>query len=348
MTTTTVGEVRELARDLLTAGGMPEEPAARTAWALVLAESWGARSHGLLRLPHYLRRFATGGCDPAAPLRLVTDLGAVAVYDGGNGLGHPQLWHAASVAAERAASHGVGTVAVGNSGHCGALGIYVLPMLEAGMIGLVFSNGPAAMPPWGGRTPVLSTSPLAAGLPTSPPAIVDMATSAAARGRIAEAQAAGRPLPEGWAFDADGAPTTDPATALAGMLAPMAGAKGYALALVVEALTGAMVGPHLASDVADPLSADHAGAPQRIAHLALALDAGRLDLDGCSTRRFALLGRRIADAGGRLPGEHRWAIARAPRDAPVDVAPPTVRALADSARELSVPLPTGWADAGDR
>ncbi|MHB1712128.1 MAG: Ldh family oxidoreductase [Acidimicrobiales bacterium] len=303
---TTVGAMKRLAAGLLTAAGMSEDHAARTAWALVVAEAWGRRSHGLLRLPYYLARFSAGGADPAAELRVVGDSGAVVAFDGGNGLGHWQLWEAATMATERSADFGIAAVSVGNSGHCGALGLYVTPMVEQGKIGLVFSNGPAVMPPWGGHSPVLSTSPLAMGVPTSPrPAIVDMATSTVARGKIAEAAAAGEQLPEGWAFDGHGAPTTDPAAALRGMLAPMGGAKGFALAFLVEALTGALVGPNLAGDVADPLSTDGAALPQRIGHLVIAVDPSRFDVDGHGQERLDLLARRVHDAGGRLPGAGR-------------------------------------------
>ena len=211
----------------------------------------------------------------------VTDTGPLVTYDGQAGLGHWQVEAAAETGIARASEHGVGVVAVGNSGHCGVLGIYTLPALAAGMVALVFSNGPAVMPPWGGHQPLLSTSPLAAGIPSRPePAIVDLATSAVARGTIAQRASQGRPLDEGWAFDAAGAPTVDPKAALSGMLAPLGGAKGYALALLVEALTGGMVGPALASDVRDMYRPDQVAEPQRIAHLVITLDPDRFEQGG--------------------------------------------------------------------
>ena len=194
----TVSGAAEVTSRLLRAAGMPEAPAWRTAWAVVTAEAWGKRSHGLLRVPYYLARFEAGGSDAGASLRTVRDTGPVVALDGGNGIGHWQAWDAAMLATERARRFGIEAVSVGNSGHCGALGYYVLPMVEAGLVGVVFSNGPAVMPPWGGRDAVFSTSPIAAGIPTRPrPSIVDLATSAVARGTVAEAAAAGRPIPEG-------------------------------------------------------------------------------------------------------------------------------------------------------
>lgn len=340
---TTVAGATELTSRLLQAAGMPEGPACRTAWAVITAEAWGKRSHGLLRIPYYLARFAAGGSDARACLRTVADTGPVVALDGGNGIGHWQAWDAATLAAGRARRFGIAAVSVGNSGHCGALGCYVLPMVEAGLVGVVFSNGPAVMPPWGGREAVFSTSPVAAGIPTRPrPAIVDLATSAVARGTIAEAAAAGRAIPEGWAFDAGGVPTTDPSAALAGMLAPMAGPKGAALAFLVEALTGGMVGPSLATDVADPLASSTVADPQRIAHLLLALDPRSLDVDGRGEERLSGLAERIAAAGGRLPGSGHPLPAELDGSRDLEIADPLARRLAGEADRLRVPLPPGW------
>lgn len=339
----TVGHARQLAEALLHAAGMPPAPAARTAWAVITADLWGLGSHGLLRLPYYLRRMAAGGTDPGASLRPVADTAATAAFDGGNGLGHWQLWTAAELATQKARAAGVAAVSVANSGHCGSLGIYVLPMVNAGLVGLAFSNGPAVMPPWGGRAPVLSTSPVAAGIPTAPrPAIVDLATSAVARGTIAQRAARNEALEPGWAFDAGGQPTVDPHVALAGMLAPMGGAKGYALAFMVEALTGGLVGPRLANDVADPLDNSRASAPQGIAHLVLALDPRAFDPDGSSEQRLAALVTRLADAGGRPPGWARRTDTVLDDDEPLAVAPTTALALAEAAARSNVALPEGW------
>jgi len=346
--TTTVGEAEAFAIQLLTSAGMPMPAAARTAWALVVAELWELSSHGLLRLPFYLDRFAHGGTNPRAALRLVRDRGATAVYDGDNGLGHWQLWHAAEVAATKARAAGLAAVAVANSGHCGALGLYVLPLVDAGLVGLVFSNGPAVMPPWGGHAPLLSTSPIAAGIPLpDQPAIIDLATSAVARGAIAHRQRTGQALEPGWAFDATGQPTLDPSTALAGMLAPLGGAKGYALAFMVEALTGGVVGPCLAPDVADPLDPGSAGRPQRIAHLVLALDPTSLDLDGQGAQRLADLARRTVETGGRVPGGRRRPVSSMQPDDPLTLASATVGALADAADRLGETLPASWSAATD-
>ncbi|MFD4974410.1 Ldh family oxidoreductase [Streptomyces sp. NPDC058424] len=303
-----VGTAQALAAGLLEAAGLARERAERTAEAIVLADVWGVGSHGLLRLPYYLQRMVAGGYPPDAELVPVSDTGPVVAYDGGGGLGHWQLHLAAKIAAERCRQFGVAAVSVGNSGHCGALGAYVLPPLRDGLVSLVFSQGPAVMPAWGGSEPLLSTSPLAAGIPTRPrPVIVDLATSAVARGKIAAAAQRGEQLPQGWALDADGRPTTDPQKALHGLLAPLGGAKGFVLALLVESLTGGLVGPLLSADVPDMFRPEEAAQPQRVAHLVLALDPAVLDASGGdgAQERLDDLARRVVASGGRTPGTGR-------------------------------------------
>lgn len=303
-----VKDARLLTQSLLQAAGLPSEKAEATAAAIVIADCWGAASHGLLRLPHYLTRLEAGGYPPEARLESVVDSGPLQTYDGNGGLGHWQLWEASNTAAERCGDYGISAAAVGNSGHCGALGAYTLPAIERGLLALVFSNGPAVMPAWGGTAPLLSTSPLAAGIPSRPrPAIVDMATSATARGKLVQYAQSGQPLPEGLAFDSQGRPTVDPREALVGMLAPLGGAKGFALAFMVEALTGGLVGPRLSSDVADMFAADEDTTPQGIAHLIVMCDPYRFNVDpgGDPGSRLDELASRVVESGGRLPGSGR-------------------------------------------
>lgn len=334
---------RSLCASLLEASGMDERPAQRTAWALVTAEVWGRPSHGLLRLPYYLDRFAAGGTDPRASLKLVRSGTATAVLDGGNGLGHWQLWDASERATEMATRHGIAAVSVANSGHCGVLGLYVLPMLEAGLVGLAFSTGPAVMPAFGGNRPVVSTSPIAAGIPTRPrPAIIDLATSAVARGRIAAHAASGEPIPEGWAFDATGAVTTDASSALAGMLAPLGGAKGFALAFLVESLTGGVVGPSLATEIADPLAPGASALAQRISHLVIALDPTSLDGDGGSLERLERLAASVSGTGGRVPGVGHLAPDEILDTHPLTVPDRLAATLIGIAEASGVPVPSGF------
>ncbi len=337
----TLAQGRELARALLVASGVEALAAEQTAQALVIADAWGVHSHGLLRLPDYLRRLHAGGCNAAAGLRPVADTGALVTYDGEDGLGHWQVWRAAETARERCAVHGVAIAAVGRSSHCGALGVYTLPLVAAGLVGLVFSHGPAVMPPWGGTAAVVSTSPLAAGIPCRPrPAIVDLATSAVARGRIKVYAQRGESLPEGWAFTADGTPTSDAAAALGGMLAPLGGPKGFALAFLVEALTAGLVGPALSTGVVDMFDPDDAARPQQIAHVVLALDPARLDVEGKgSGERLDRLAAQVSAAGGRLPGAQRALPEELDERSRLGVSEQTWADVQHWAQRLGVPAP---------
>jgi (2R)-3-sulfolactate dehydrogenase (NADP+) len=321
---TSAGKLRSLAIGLLRGAGVPEGPARRTAELLVVADVWGVGSHGLMRLPYYLARLRAGGLRPGATLRVVRDSGAVIAFHGEDGLGHWQAWQAAEEAARRAALHGVAIASVGSSSHCGCLGAYTLPGIRQGLITMVFSTGPAAMAAPGSMSPVLSTSPLAVGIPCRPaPAIVDLATTAVARGRIAAHAKRGEPLPSGWAADASGAPTTDPQAALNGMLTPLGGGKGFALAFMVEALAAAAVGPELAVDIPDMFDASNHAQPQRIGHLIVTFDPAMVDVDGQAEHRLNRLAALTEQLGGRVPGAGRqlpWEIGD---DTQVDV-PDTV------------------------
>ncbi len=300
----TVGAAIDKATELLVAAGMNSEKAAVSARAIVASDRWGIGSHGLMRLPFYLDRLKAGGINPAAELKIVTDLPGLVIFDGDDGLGHWQIQHASLLAAERAKINGIAAVGVGRSSHCGALGIYVWPMIDQGLVGIAFSTGPAVMPPTGGNKPLLSTSPLAAGIPTTPPTVVDLATSAVARGKIQAKAQAGAELEAGWAFTKDGAPTVDAKEALAGMLAPLGGAKGYALAVLVESLTGVLIGPTLSKNIPDMFNHDQDSAPQEIAHFVIAIDASKLSVDGDNSR-LADFASEVKGAGGRLPGSNR-------------------------------------------
>lgn len=309
-----------LASGLLVGAGVPAEHATRTASLLCLTDAWGVHSHGLFRLPSYLDRLRAGGVEADARMDVATDTGAAVVFDGGGGLGHWQAWHVAEEATTRAARHGVGLAGVRDSSHCGALGLYVHPALREGQLALVLSHGPAAMPPAGGSRALFSTSPIAAGVPRhdGPPAVVDLALSTVARGRIATAAARGEALQPGWALDAYGAPTTDAEAALAGMLAPLGGPKGAVLALVVEAFTAGLLGPNPSTLVADLFApADH-GRRQGLGHLVIAVD---VELIGGVPARARLddLAVAVEDAGSRVPGAARASPWDVPDDADLDL-----------------------------
>ncbi len=319
----TYGNAVQLGTELLVDTGESQDNAAAVARALGLAEAWNLGSHGLLRLPIYLDRLEAGGYAPDARLTTVTDLGALMVLDGNTGLGHWQLSRAVQLAVPRARQFGIAAVAIGNSGHCGALGVYAADAAEAGMVSLVFSCGPAVLPPWGGTERLLSTSPIAAGFPSEPrPVIIDLALSTVARGKIAALAQRGEPLPDGWALDADGNPTNDAQEALVGMLSPLGGAKGFALAYLVEALTGALIGPRLSRNIPDFFDRASLSQPQGISHLLVMVDPVRTDVGAdpdAAQERLSRLAVLAVESGGRPPGARRLAPSEITSQTPLEV-----------------------------
>lgn len=296
--------LRRYAARALVALDVPEPDAALIAESLVEAELEGQPSHGLLRLPFLLDRLRGGLINPRPAFRVIGDRAAAVVLDADNGPGPVAAMRAVELAIERARVSGAGMVAVRRGNHIGALGFYLRRVTAAGVVGLAFTNGPPAMSPPGGSTPYLGTNPIAAGFPTTgDPVIVDMATSQVARGHILKAARVREPIPEGWAVDAEGQPTTDPEAAIAGRLLPLGGEKGFALALLVEVLSGVLPDAAVGPDVVGTFAP--ADRESNVGHCFLAIDPDAL------APGFALrMDRVVADLrrlGGRAPGDRRHA-----------------------------------------
>ena len=195
---------------------------------------------------------ASASTNPRPDIRIERVTPVAASVDGDNGFGFVVAHRAMAEAIEMAREYGIGLASVRHSNHFGMAASYVLQAIRAGMMSLVFTNASSAMPPWGGRDPVLGTSPFAAGAPGGklPGFLVDMAPAVAARGKIRLAQKRGEPIPEGWALDKEGRPTTDPAAALDdGVVLPMAGPKGSALSMMMDIFGGVFSGSAFAGEV---------------------------------------------------------------------------------------------------
>jgi LDH2 family malate/lactate/ureidoglycolate dehydrogenase len=256
---------------VLEAEGVPAAGARLVAGCLVQAELWGHPSHGLLRLSWYVARIRSGVADPAAGPETVVDLGAVAVLDGRDGLGHIVCAHAAGEAVRRAREHGVGVVAVRNSNHFGMAAHFSRMIADQGCVGVVTTNGSPAMAPWGGREKAVGANPWSIAAPAGRHgvSVLDIANVQAARGKIYAARERGAAIPEGWALDAEGRPTTDPAAAIAGVILPMGGHKGYAISFMMDVLSGVLTGSSFATGVSGPQQAERRSGS---GHLVLALD----------------------------------------------------------------------------
>lgn len=232
---------KAIIRALLERAGASGEEASITAEVLAEGDLRGLSSHGLLRLPYILRALERGTIVAKANVRVVRETPATALIDGGHGLGHYVAARAMKLAIEKSKRFGVGAVGVYNSNHFGIAGYYAELAMREQLIGIVTTTTDALVHPWGGVEPLLGTNALAIGIPSDPPVLLDMAMSVAARGKLVEAMKRGERIPEGWAIDREGRPTTDPAEGLRGALSPFGGVKGYALAFVLELLAGPLV-----------------------------------------------------------------------------------------------------------
>lgn len=324
----------ELATSLLMASGVEQEQAFITARSIVISDLWGNASHGLMRLGFYLKRLSAGGINAKAKLTERSSSPAVTVLDGENGLGHWQLWEAAERGVKVAKSQGISLISIANSNHCGALGVYLYPALDAKAISLIFSNGPAVMPAVGGNRPLLSTSPIAAGIPSDHPMIVDLATSAVARGKIAAKAKEGGTIPEGWAVDREGNAITDAKEALNGMLAPLGGAKGFALGLVVESMVAGITSGALSTEIPDMFNENDDAKGQKISHSVITIDLDAISGDG-GRERLNKLASSITESGGRRPGASRIHPLMI-KDEGINLSTPIVEELNDWAERFQV------------
>ena len=285
-----------------------------TARALVAAEADGLKGHGLSRVPGYAAQLRTGKVVGDARVVVSRPRPGLLAIDAGNGFAYPALDAALAELPDLARRQGIAAAGIRRSHHCGAAGLPVEALAEAGCVAILFANTPAAMAPWGGSRAVFGTNPLAFGcpLPGRAPIVIDLALSKVARASIVGAKQRGEAIPEGWALDAAGRPTTDPAVALDGTMAPLGDAKGTALALMVELLASGLTGARFAAEASSFL--DAAGDPPGTGQLILAIDATALGPD--APERFAALAASIeAQDGARLPGSRRLDLrARAARD----------------------------------
>lgn len=303
-----VVQLDALARQGLMKTGVTAQAAEATCRALMAAERAGIASHGFARLPFYLDQLASGKLNPNAR-PAITPRGAVLNVNADAGLAFPAVQCGLERGLALAEEFGVVAVAIGRSHHFGMAGYYVEQAAQRGMLCLAFSNGPAAMAPWGGQTPLFGTNPIAFASPrvNDEPLVIDLSLSEVARGKIMIASQKKQAIPQGWAFDRQGEPTSDPDAALAGSMAPAGGAKGAALALMVELLTAGLTGSHYGFQASSFFTAD--GEPPLIAQLLLLFNPGFFPpgyLQHCETLFSAML----AQPGVRLPGERRREVAR--------------------------------------
>ena len=274
--------------------------------ALIAAEADGLKGHGLSRLPMYAAQAKVRKIDGTfTPVASHTRPGLIAI-DAGYGFAFPAIELAEAELLTAAKTQGLAAAAIRKSSHCGAAGHPVERLAENGLVALMFVNTPGAMAPWGGSKPVFGTNPVAFAcpLPGRAPLVIDLSLSKVARGNIMTAKQRGEKIPEGWALDGDGRPTTEPDQALRGTMLPMGDAKGVALALMVELLAAGLTGANFAAEASSYLDAD--GAPSGTGQLIIAFDPAAFGGDALA--RFGTLAAAIEmQPGARLPGMRRLA-----------------------------------------
>jgi (2R)-3-sulfolactate dehydrogenase (NADP+) len=265
------------------------------------------------------------------------DSRAACLVDARGGLAFEACGLAVREAIRRAREFGVSFVSVANSNHFGVAAYHLEPVAEAGLVGLAFGNSPAAMPAWGGRRALFGTNPVAAVFPrrAAPPLVIDVSLSAVARGKIMVAAREGKPIPEGWAVDKEGRPTTVAKAALEGSMLPAGGAKGAMLALTVELLACALSGAAFGFE-SDSFFADE-GKATRIGQAFLAIDPGALAGREVFLERVeTLVAAMLEDPGVRLPGARRIAQREKARASGIVIPPELlgrIRALAGEAAD---------------
>jgi (2R)-3-sulfolactate dehydrogenase (NADP+) len=302
-----IEELTQLATRALKKAGASQAMAQATAAALVAAEAEGLAGHGLARVALYAEHLRQGRADGKARPKVARKKGGTCLVDANGGLAFPAMALAVKEAIKRAQRHGVGFAGVTNSHHFGAAAHHLAPVAQAGLVGLAFSNSPSAINAWGGRKAFYGTNPIAAIFPRrdAAPIVVDLSLTEVVRGKIMLHAREGKPIPLGWALDKDGNPTTDPKAALTGSLSPIGGAKGAALALMVEVLSVALTG---AAFSFENDSYFEPGNKPRIGHAVLAIDPGALaGADSYYSRLEAMISKMLGDEGVRLPGTRRQA-----------------------------------------
>lgn len=306
--------------DVFTDAGASSANAASVAWALVMAEADGLKGHGLSRVPTYLAMLRSGKIDGQAVPKATRPKPGVLAIDAGHGFAYPAIDLAVAELPELARAQGIIAVPIRRSNHCGAAGLHVERLAQQGLVAMLYANTPGAIAPWGGSKPVFGTNPIAFATPLAgrEPIVIDMALSKVARGPIVAAKQKGEAIPEGWALDVDGKPTTDAAAALAGTMVPLGDAKGATLAMMVEILAAALVGAHFGFQASSFL--DDQGGPPDTGQLILAIDPHAMGGNWFDERMRALAHAIEEQDGTRLPGARRLNLRAKAQAEGIDVA----------------------------
>jgi LDH2 family malate/lactate/ureidoglycolate dehydrogenase len=257
-----VGELRTLVEQIFGACGMSGVDARLLTDQLINADLGGTHSHGVLRVREYVKKLREDGVDPCGRPAVERDSGACIVVDGHNAMGQIVAHFAMTEVIRRAGEHGIAAAGVRGSNHCGTMAYYATMALEHDMIGIATTNALPTMAPWGGTERLLGINPLGVAIPAGSecPIVYDAAFSGSSHGKVRIHQQKGLSIPEGWALDRDGRPTTDPAAAIEGLLMPIGGFKGTGLALIMGILSSMLSGAAYGAELGNMEDGPRSGA----------------------------------------------------------------------------------------
>jgi (2R)-3-sulfolactate dehydrogenase (NADP+) len=306
MSRLTLDRIEALVLDALTRAGAAAHQARPVAVSIRQAEADAIRPVGLGYLPIYLAHLRSGKIDGSATPVVAKAAPAVIRADAAHGFAHPALAAAFPTLIEACRACGTASLAVTRSYSAGVLGHPLEALAEAGLLAFAVTNSPPNIAPWGGRTKLFGTNPMAFAVPRAgkPPLVIDQATSVVTKVALVAAAKSGQRIPEGWALDENGQPTTDAERALKGSMAPFGGVKGASLALIVDLLAAGLTGANFSKDVAP--YAEVKGAPPGVGQFITVWDPRAFD-SGFATRIENLFAAMLTQEGVRLPGDRRLA-----------------------------------------
>ena len=258
-----LAEIEEISFRALVAAGTSEANARPLAAATAATEADGVASHGLAYIPIYCEHVQCGKVAGQAQPKLTHPRPGLLRINAANGFAHPAIDMGFTELVPLARSQGIAALAIHNSYNCGVLGYHTHRLAAQGLLGMGFTNAPASIAPSGGSKPVVGTNPFSIAAPGPqgvPEILIDQSASTIAKSEVMRHAREGRPIPVGWALDAQGNPTTDPEVALKGSMAPSGGYKGAGVALMVELVAAAMTGANLGIQ-ASPFSGTAGGPP---------------------------------------------------------------------------------------
>lgn len=292
----------------LTASRTSKENAESVARALVRAEADGQKGHGLSRIPFYTAQARSGKVNGFAVPTSAELTPALVRVDAADGFAYPAFDMALAALPDMARKLGLAMATVSRSHHFGQAGAHCERLAEQGLVALVFGNATGAIAPWGGKSPLFGTNPIAMAAPAGedqPPLVIDLAVSRVARGKVITAQQAGQKIPEGWALDRDGNPTTDPDAAMNGTMIPIGEAKGAALAMMVEVMSAALVGAAFGFETSGAIKP--VGEPANLGQTIIAINPQLTSNNHFYERMGTMISTVVGD-GARLPGSRRLAM----------------------------------------